>query len=238
MARKALSSEIGNPGPADSGTLRAVDATDDREERVEFLRSAAADCTACPLHAARTRVVFGEGNPRSPLAIVGEGPGETEDRLGRPFVGRAGSLLDECLRECGITRKHVFITNVVRCRATLRDGERLMNRAPTPEESQTCARKWLHPTLDAIQPLVVLCVGGPSASTLIRAGFRILSERGGFHAIPGGRTAIATLHPAYILRQQGTEFDRCRQLLVDDIEAARRKVIELRKAPPTSLFTP
>jgi len=213
-----------------------VEQGDDREERIACLSEAAAECTACPLHATRTRVVFGEGNPRSPLVVVGEGPGETEDRLGRPFVGRAGSLLDECLRACGISRKHVFITNVVRCRATLRSGRNVANRAPTPDEMDACARRWLFPTLDTIAPRVVLCVGGPSASTLIRPGFRILSERGRFHETLHGRTAIATLHPAYILRQQGAEFDRCRQLLIDDIESARRKVIELRKTPPTTLF--
>ncbi|MFM7323039.1 MAG: uracil-DNA glycosylase [Armatimonadota bacterium] len=209
---------------------------DDREERIARLREAADNCTACALHATRTHVVFGEGNPRSPLAVVGEGPGETEDRLGRPFVGRAGALLDECLRACGITRKHVFITNVVRCRATLQSGGRTMNRAPTPDEMDACARRWLFPTLDTIAPRVILCVGGPSAATLIHPGFRILSERGRFHETSHGRTAIATLHPAYILRQQGAEFDRCRQLLIDDIEAARRKVVELRSAPPTTLF--
>jgi len=178
-------------------------------------------------------VVFGDGNPASPLVIVGEGPGENEDRLGRPFVGRAGQFLDECLRACGITRKHVYITNVVRCRPTRLEADgRLGNRPPTPDEASACAEHWLRPTLRTINPLVVLCLGGPSASTLIRPGFRITSERGQFFETPWARATIASLHPAYILRQRGTDFERCRDFLIDDIEAARRKVVELRKTPP------
>src|SRR5438045_2059688 len=102
----------------------------EKERKVEALRRDASDCTACPLSVTRTNVVFGEGNPNTPLVIVGEGPGETEDATGRPFVGRAGQLLDDCLRECGMTRKHVFITNVVRCRPTMVEGGRVKNRAP------------------------------------------------------------------------------------------------------------
>lgn len=211
------------------------DATE-KEARVEALRSAAAECTRCSLHATRTQVVFGEGNPSSPLVIVGEGPGETEDRTGRPFVGRAGQLLDACLRECGITRRHVFITNVVRCRPTREENGRTLNRAPDEEETRACTIGWLEPTLTAIDPLVILCLGGPSANTIIHRGFRITQERGRFFETPYARYAIASLHPAYILRQQGDDYERSRAHLVQDIEAARLKVIEARKEPPRTLF--
>lgn len=200
------------------------------------LRDAARECTRCGLHAARTQVVFGEGNPLSPLVIVGEGPGETEDRTGRPFVGRAGQLLDACLRERGITRKHVFVTNVVRCRPTRLENGRLLNRPPTPEESEACVAAWLAPTLAAIRPLVILCLGGPAASTVIHRGFRITQERGRFFETPYAHHAIASLHPAYILRQQGDDFERSRELLSQDIEAARLKVIAARKEAPRTLF--
>ncbi len=200
--------------------------------RIDALARAASTCTACPLHESRTQVVFGEGNPASPLMIVGEGPGETEDRLGRPFVGKAGQFLDECLRACGITRKYVYITNVVRCRPTRLDNGRLWNRAPSPEETDACSRLWLQPTLRTVSPLVLICLGGPSASALIHPNFRITTERGNFFDTPWAAATIASLHPAYILRQNGADFERCRQHLIDDIEAARRKVVELRKAPP------
>ncbi|HVK06438.1 MAG TPA: uracil-DNA glycosylase [Armatimonadaceae bacterium] len=208
----------------------------EKDRRVNALCEDAQDCVACPLHVGRTNVVFGEGNPNSPLVIVGEGPGETEDKTGRPFVGRAGQLLDECLRECGMLRRHVFITNVVRCRPTLLEAGRLKNRPPTAEEANTCIGLWLEPTLSVIDPLVILCLGAPSASTIIRKGFKMMQERGQFYETKYARYAIAGLHPAYILRQQGEAYDEARALLVQDIEAARKKVIEAKKEPPKTLF--
>src|SRR5689334_18955230 len=168
----------------------------EKEARINELAEKASVCTACDLSEKRTNVVFGEGNPNSPLVIVGEGPGETEDKTGRPFVGRAGVLLDECLRECGMLRKHVFITNVVRCRPTLVEGGRLKNRPPTAEEANTCIGLWLEPTLSAIQPLVILCLGAPSANAIIHKGFKMMQERGKFFPTKYAHYAIAGLHPA------------------------------------------
>lgn len=212
-------------------------APDGKEQRIQELAQQAADCTACSLSLNRTNVVFGEGNPSSPLVIVGEGPGETEDKTGRPFVGRAGGLLDECLRECGMLRKHVFITNVVRCRPTERDASgRMKNRAPYADEASTCIHLWLEPTLATIEPMVILCLGSPAANAIIRKGFKIMQERGKFFDTRYARYAIAGLHPAYILRQEGEAYDSARASLVQDIEAARRKVIEARKEAPKTLF--
>lgn len=208
----------------------------EKDKKIEAMAADASDCTACPLHEKRTNVVFGVGNPNSPLVIVGEGPGENEDRQGIPFVGRAGQLLDECLQECGILRKHVYITNVVRCRPTLIEGGRLQNRPPTTEEANTCIRLWLEPTLRTIEPLVILCLGSPAANAVIKKGFKIMQERGKFFDTPYARYAIAGLHPAYILRQQGESYDNSRASLIQDIEAARRKVIEAKKEPPRTLF--
>ena len=208
----------------------------DKEQQVAELAERASVCVACDLHESRTNVVFGEGNARSPLVLVGEGPGETEDRTGRPFVGRAGKLLDECLRECGILRKHVFVTNVVRCRPTLEEGGRLKNRPPRTDEANTCISLWLEPTLTVIEPLVILCLGAPAANTIIKKGFKMMQERGQFFESKYARYAIAALHPAYILRQQGEAYDEARASLVQDIEAARKKVIEAKKEPPRTLF--
>jgi len=208
----------------------------EKEARINEMAEKASVCTACDLSEKRTNVVFGEGNPNSPLMIVGEGPGETEDKTGRPFVGRAGVLLDECLRECGMLRRHVFITNIVRCRPTLVEGGRLKNRPPTAEEANTCISLWLEPTLAVIEPLVILCLGAPSANAIIHKGFKMMQERGKFFPTKYARYAIAGLHPAYILRQEGEAFDSARALLVQDIEAARKKVIEAKKEPPKTLF--
>ena len=210
---------------------------DDKAARIEILRENASDCTACDLSLHRTHVVFGEGNPKSSLVIVGEGPGENEDKTGRPFVGRAGVLLDEVLRECNMLRRHVFITNVVRCRPTLDDGtSRLKNRPPTAPEVAACTRLWLEPTLGVVEPLVILCLGATPANAIIHRNFKMLKERGEFFPSKYARYAIAGLHPAYILRQQGEAYDEARATLVADIEAARKKVIEAKKEPPATLF--
>src|SRR5690349_2681257 len=101
-----LQAEVTNQGAGETKT-----------ERLAVVAAAASVCVACGLAKTRTHVVFGEGNPEAPLMLIGEGPGQNEDATGRPFVGRSGVLLDECLRENGITRKHIYLANVIRCRA-------------------------------------------------------------------------------------------------------------------------
>jgi uracil-DNA glycosylase len=195
-----------------------------------------AACTACGLAETRRSVVFGEGNPDAPLVFVGEGPGDREDATGRPFVGRAGVLLDECMRECRITRAHVYICNVVKCRACIVEEGRARNRQPTLMEIDLCA-PWLDEQLRVLKPLVIVCLGSPSANKLIHKGFQITRERGQwFTSCVYARYATAALHPAYILRQAGDAFDQARASLVADIESARKKVIEARKETPSTLF--
>lgn len=213
-----------------------MDSEQTKAEQLAAVANEARTCTACPLAETRTNVVFGEGNPEAPLVFVGEGPGAQEDATGRPFVGRAGKLLDECLAECRLSRKHVYICNVVKCRACIIEGRSVQNRAPRPAEIAACA-KWLDAQLSIIAPLVIVCLGAPSANTLIHSGFRMLAERGQWFT--DGRYApymMAALHPAYILRQQGAAYEEARRSLVRDIEAARVRVVELRNAPRMTLF--
>jgi uracil-DNA glycosylase family 4 len=206
------------------------------EARLARVGAEAAVCTRCDLHATRSKVVFGEGNPDAPLVFVGEGPGQNEDATGRPFVGRAGVLLDECLRENGMTRRHVYICNVIKCRACVVEAGRVKNRAPRTDEIDAC-RGWLDQQLRIIRPLVIVCLGGPAASSLIHPGFRMMAERGQwFTSSPYCRYIMAALHPAFILRQEGDYYESSRRTLVEDIGAARRKVIEARKEPPMTLF--
>jgi DNA polymerase len=199
------------------------------------VRQPALGCTRCGLAATRANVVFGEGNPAAPLVFVGEGPGENEDATGRPFVGRSGALLDACLRENAILRKHVYVCNVIRCRACVVEGGRVNNRPPTADETHACS-PWLDQTIQTVRPLVILCLGGPAASAIIHRGFRILQERGQWFETRYARHVTASLHPAYILRQEGDAYETSRQTLVSDIAAARRKVIEAKREPPTTLF--
>ncbi len=195
----------------------------------------AASCQNCGLADTRTLVVFGEGNPDAPLMIVGEGPGESEDLTGRPFVGRAGALLDECLAENRITRKHVYIANIVKCRACIAENRRKRNRPPTPAEITACSG-WLNKQFDIIKPLVVLCLGSPAANTIIHKNFKIVQERGKLFEVSVARYAVAALHPAYILRQTRQAFTDTRSTLIADIDKARRTVIEARKETSKTLF--
>ena len=204
-------------------------------ERMDELRAEAMECRKCELYKTRTTVVFGEGNPVTPLVIIGEGPGATEDATGRPFVGRAGQLLDQALRENGITRKHVFICNVVKCRASVTENGSIRNRPPSTSEIQMCL-PWLQKQLEIMQPLVILCLGAPSANQIIHKDFKMTKERGQFFETTYAKYAIAALHPAYVLRQDAENFQAARASLVQDIAAARMKVIEAKKEPKLNLF--
>lgn len=186
---------------------------------LDDLRGEAIECQACGLAERRTNVVFGEGNPRSPLVLVGEGPGDNEDKTGRPFVGKAGQLLDKALADAGLSRNDVYICNTVKCRAADWSTGRPQNRPPTEEETLAC-RRWLIPQLAVIAPKVILCVGAPSAKNLIKKNFAITRERGQYFPCEFSRTAIATLHPSYILRNQYGGSDGGYALLVQDIQKA------------------
>lgn len=204
-------------------------------ERIEELRSRCIECTKCGLADTRKNVVFGEGNPESPLMIIGEGPGANEDATGRPFVGRAGALLDEALAACKISRTHVWICNVLKCRACIMENGRTRNRPPSPEEISVCT-PWLEQQIAIIQPLVILSLGAPSAKFVIKKDFRMTQERGIVYPTKYARYAIAALHPAYILRQAGETYDGGKSLLIADIDMARKQVIEAKKEPKLSLF--
>lgn len=194
------------------------------------LQLAAKGCIACPLAEHRTNVVFGEGDRSSPLVLIGEGPGETEDKTGRPFVGRAGQLLDKALTDAGVGRANVYITNTVKCRAADWSTGKPVNRAPTELEATTC-RQWLVPQIALLQPKVILCIGAPSAKNLIKRNFMITKERGQYFPCEFAKCAIATLHPAYILRQMNISGDGGYSLLVGDIQRAWEAAQRLASKP-------
>ena len=191
------------------------------------LRERAIVCTGCPLAERRTNVVFGEGNPNSPLVLVGEGPGDQEDLSGRPFVGRAGQLLDRAIVDAGLLREQIYITNTVKCRAADWSTGKPVNRPPTEAEASAC-RQWLLPQLGVLNPAVILCVGAPSAKNLIKKDFKITLERGKYFPSEYAKTAIATRHPSYILRQMNISGDGGYSLLVDDIARAWEAAIRIR----------
>ena len=186
---------------------------------LEDLKLQASTCRACGLAERRTNVVFGEGDPRSPLVLVGEGPGDNEDKQGRPFVGKAGQMLDKALNDAGLQRSQVYIMNTVKCRAADWSTGKPANRPPTEAEVTAC-RRWLEPQIQILQPKVILCVGAPSAKNLIKKNFQITKERGIYFPCEFAKTAIATLHPSYILRQMNISGDGGYSLLVSDITRA------------------
>jgi uracil-DNA glycosylase family 4 len=196
-----------------------------RERAIERASAAVEACRKCTIGATRTHSVFGEGDPCAAVMVVGEGPGETEDRLGRPFVGRAGELLEKMLAAIGLAREDVFICNTVKCRPTVDDGKRLRNRAPDPQEMQNC-RPYLEEQIDIIRPRIILALGAPAAKSFMGEKFAISRQRGQWFEGPGGIPVIATFHPAYILRQTGGELTQMKRLVWDDLKAVRARLDE------------
>ena len=159
---------------------------------LKTLASAATSCTQCGLHAHRSTVVFGEGSPTADVVVVGEAPGQEEDRTGRPFVGRAGKLLDLLLASAGFPRPEVYICNVLKCRPP-------NNRNPLPEEVTPCTTSFLRGQLEAIAPRVLLAVGKFAAQALLESQESIGRLRGTVHTYRG-TPLVVTYHPAYLLR--------------------------------------
>jgi DNA polymerase len=182
-----------------------------REELMEIVSERVKKCTACPLHLNRTNVVVGEGNLDTRIVFVGEGPGEEEDKTGRPFVGRAGMLLTELLRESGIRREDVYICNVVKCRPP-------NNRTPTPEEQAACGH-FLLAQIEIINPDVIVALGATALSFFVDGKkVSITKVRGNPIDWLGGKKVIPTFHPSYLLRNRSNEL---RRIVLEDIEKAK-----------------
>jgi DNA polymerase len=160
---------------------------------LEEVAAEVAGCRRCPLHEKRNHTVFGEGDPAADLLFVGEGPGADEDRLGRPFVGKAGRLLDDIIEKgMGLRREQVFIANVVKCRPP-------GNRNPEPVEIAACT-PYLHAQIDLIRPKVIVALGKFAAQTLLETKSPISSLRGRFFDYRGIKL-MPTFHPSYLLRK-------------------------------------
>ena len=189
------------------------------------LRAQCESCTRCGLCQGRTNVVFGMGNPASPVMFVGEGPGQHEDEQGLPFVGRSGQLLDLYLDVIDLDRSKVYIANVVKCRPP-------QNRDPLPEESETCLY-WLRQQYKLIHPKILVCLGRIAAKELIREDFRITVEHGQWF-VRDGVQMTATFHPSALLRDPSK-----RPEAFEDMKSIQAKVRELcRRTAPRSPHDP
>jgi DNA polymerase len=201
----------------------------ERASALEAIAQEIRACTRCRLHETRSRAVPGEGNPDTEVALVGEGPGFNEDRLGRPFVGRAGTFLERLLGSIGWAREDVFITNIVKCRPP-------DNRDPEPDEIAACA-PYLRRQLEALDPTLVVTLGRHSMGRFM-PGARISSAHGTARpADPGtgagGALVFAMYHPAAALR--ATEIER---LSLEDAAAIPGTLVAARARRETGDGTP
>lgn len=164
-----------------------------KAQALEQLFAPYKSCTQCPLgKQGRTQVVFGEGNTNARLMFVGEGPGRDEDLQGRPFIGRAGKLLNKIIEAMKMKREDIYISNVVKCRPP-------NNRTPLPAEGQTCASLLLFKEIEIIKPSIICTLGACATQLLIGPTTRISQVRGKFHFF-ADTLLIPTYHPAYLLR--------------------------------------
>ncbi len=164
----------------------------------EALQQRCLDCRACNLCQTRTHVVFGVGDPHAEVLFVGEAPGEREDALGEPFVGKAGQLLDDMLAMIGLDRSRIYITNSIKCRPP-------QNRDPLNTEKEACA-PFLQRQLELMQPKIIVCLGRISAMEMIKSDFKITQEHGQFFE-KNGVLMTALYHPAALLRDTDKKPD-------------------------------
>jgi uracil-DNA glycosylase len=193
------------------------------------LREAAAHCRGCDLYRNATQTVFGEGARSAKVIFVGEVPGDQEDLQGKPFVGPAGTLLDQAIVDAGLSRDEVYITNAVKHFRWEPRGKRRLHKKPSSRQIAAC-RPWLEAELAVIKPLVVVCLGATAAQSLIGKAFRISQQRGEFVVTSWSEWTMATHHPSAVLRAPEKQ-DRVRKRgeLVDDLHLAAKKLASLER---------
>jgi uracil-DNA glycosylase family protein len=184
----------------------------------------AAACTRCDLYARATQTVFGEGPPGAPIALVGEQPGDQEDKQGHPFVGPAGRILDRALDDSGISRAGVYLTNAVKHFKWTERGKRRIHQRPNATEIRAC-RFWLEAELAVVKPRVVVLLGAVAGEALFGSRFRVGEHKGKAEEAPPGTwpgLVVSTIHPSAVLRGPDAESrDRAYAGLVEDLMLAR-----------------
>ncbi len=194
---------------------------------VPELREAATACRGCELWEPATQVVFSAGNPRAPLMLVGEQPGDQEDRRGIPFVGPAGQLLQRALAQAGIGVDDVYVTNAVKHFRFTLQGKRRIHATPQVSHILAC-RPWLQAEVADVDPRLVVALGATAAKSMLGPDFRVTRQRGIVLDLPapfGPRPVLATAHPSAVLRTEpGPEQDAAFDALVTDLRTAAAAV--------------
>jgi uracil-DNA glycosylase len=170
------------------------------------LRERARTCKMCDLWKMATQTVFGEGPAEAEIMFVGEQPGDSEDRLGHPFIGPAGKLFDKALAEAGLERRKIYVTNVVKHFkwSPAERGKRRIHKKPRHSEIEAC-RPWLDAELNAVRPKVLVCLGASAAQALLGKEFRVSRDRGKLIPSSLAPNVLATVHPSSILRARDDE---------------------------------
>jgi DNA polymerase len=176
-------------------------------EKIDSLRREAASCRACPLWKDATQTVFGEGPPDAEIMLVGEQPGDREDREGRPFVGPAGLLLDRALADAGVDRTRAYVTNAVKHFKFEPRGKRRLHKRPNASEIRIC-RRWLFDEIEAIGPRLIVALGATAAQGLTGRAIPVQSNRGAVLDAANGLRVFVTIHPSALLRLQDEEEKR------------------------------
>jgi uracil-DNA glycosylase len=195
---------------------------------LKALRAAARACEGCDLYRNATQTVFGEGPKQARLVLVGEQPGDVEDRQGRPFVGPAGRILEKALAEVDIRREDVYVTNAVKHFRWIQRGKRRMHQRPAIRQVIAC-KPWLRAELAIVQPQLVVCLGATAAQAMVGKVVRITSERGKFLDDEMGRIILVTIHPSAILRQRDkSEQEKEYQRFVADMKLVGNYLLKKR----------
>ncbi|MFP5276259.1 MAG: UdgX family uracil-DNA binding protein [Acidobacteriota bacterium] len=197
------------------------------EHSLPVLQSAVQACQGCDLYRHATQAVFGEVEAtlatraaKIDLMLIGEQPGDHEDKEGHPFVGPAGRLLDECLEEAGIDRRKVYVTNTVKHFKWEPRGKLRLHKKPSMQEIRAC-RPWLDAEVEAVEPRLIVCLGATAAQSLLGPKFRITQAHGKLESAKHLPPVLATLHPSAILRARTHEDrERDRRIFVDDLRRA------------------
>ena len=198
------------------------------------LRDAARSCHGCRLWTVGTQTVFGEGPQRATVMMVGEQPGDQEDRDGHPFVGPAGRLLDAALEEAGIDRGSVYVTNAVKHFKWERGekSKRRIHKKPNDGEIRAC-RPWLDAELRLVQPRVIICLGATAAQSLLGKAFRVTKRRGQKVSAPFANAVFATVHPSSVLRAPDPRArEDARRAFVADLRKVARYLGRLEREVP------
>jgi uracil-DNA glycosylase family protein len=185
---------------------------------LDELREDARACQDCPLWANATQTVFGAGDPHARVMLVGEQPGDEEDKKGLPFVGPAGRLLDRALEAAGVDRQHLYVTNAVKHFKWQARGKRRLHKTPAQREIDAC-HQWLEGEIKTVKPHVIVALGATAAKAIIGPQFKVSIQRGQFVESPLAPYVFATFHPSALLRlQEEEEKEAAFMQLVKDLK--------------------